>query len=39
METKIALAGQERGKELEFRVAAVNKSGEGMASNTVTAVL
>ncbi|NNJ83873.1 MAG: fibronectin type III domain-containing protein [Gammaproteobacteria bacterium] len=39
METAIILTGQQQGKELEFCVVAVNKAGEGMASNTVTAVL
>nr|VFK11526.1 MAG: Fibronectin type III domain-containing protein [Candidatus Kentron sp. LPFa]VFK27697.1 MAG: Fibronectin type III domain-containing protein [Candidatus Kentron sp. LPFa] len=40
METKITLTGQIQGKELEYCVVvAVNKAGEGVASNTVTAVL
>nr|VFJ73223.1 MAG: Fibronectin type III domain-containing protein [Candidatus Kentron sp. FW] len=39
METEITLSGQIQGKELEYCVVAVNKAGEGMASNTVTAVL
>nr|VFK79866.1 MAG: Fibronectin type III domain-containing protein [Candidatus Kentron sp. SD] len=39
METEITLSGQERGKELEYRVLAVNKAGEGEPSNTVTVVL
>nr|VFK17060.1 MAG: Fibronectin type III domain-containing protein [Candidatus Kentron sp. LPFa]VFK32393.1 MAG: Fibronectin type III domain-containing protein [Candidatus Kentron sp. LPFa] len=39
METKITLAGQIQGKELEYCVVAVNKAGEGVASNTVTAML
>ena len=39
MEIGITLTGQPQGKELEFCVAAVNKAGEGMVSNTVTAVL
>nr|VFK15793.1 MAG: hypothetical protein BECKLPF1236A_GA0070988_101337 [Candidatus Kentron sp. LPFa]VFK31516.1 MAG: hypothetical protein BECKLPF1236C_GA0070990_101417 [Candidatus Kentron sp. LPFa] len=39
METEITLAGQIQGKELEYCVVAVNKAGEGVASNTVTAVL
>ncbi len=33
------LYGQERGKTWEYRVIAVNKSGEGLPSNTVMAVL
>ena len=39
MESEITLHNQERGKEWEYRVIAVNKSGEGMPSNTVMAVL
>ena len=39
METEVTLASQERGKEFEYRVIAVNKAGEGMPSNTVMAVL
>nr|VFJ98045.1 MAG: Fibronectin type III domain-containing protein [Candidatus Kentron sp. H]VFK00163.1 MAG: Fibronectin type III domain-containing protein [Candidatus Kentron sp. H]VFK03374.1 MAG: Fibronectin type III domain-containing protein [Candidatus Kentron sp. H] len=39
METEITLSGQERGKELEYRVLAVNKAGEGEPSNTVMVVL
>ncbi len=30
---------QERGKDWEYRVIAVNKAGEGLPSNTVDAVL
>ena len=39
LETEITLNNQERGKEWEYRVIAVNKAGESEASNTVTAVL
>ena len=39
MESEITLNGQARAKELEFRVLAVNKAGEGEASNSVLAVL
>jgi fibronectin type 3 domain-containing protein len=39
LETEITLNNQERGKEYEYRVIAVNKAGESEASNTVTAVL
>jgi len=39
MKTEIRLSDQPRGKELEFRVLATNKAGEGMPSNTVMAVL
>jgi len=39
MESEITLSGQERGKEWEYRVIAVNKAGESEASNTVMAVL
>jgi hypothetical protein len=38
-ETQATLLDQERGKELEYRVVAMNKAGEGMPSNTVMAVL
>lgn len=37
--TKAALASQPRGEELEYRVIAVNRTAEGPASNTVTAIL
>nr|VFJ92268.1 MAG: Fibronectin type III domain-containing protein [Candidatus Kentron sp. H]VFJ93201.1 MAG: Fibronectin type III domain-containing protein [Candidatus Kentron sp. H]VFK00041.1 MAG: Fibronectin type III domain-containing protein [Candidatus Kentron sp. H] len=39
MATEATLTGQIQGKELEFCVAAMNKAGEGLESNTVTAVL
>jgi len=39
IESEITLSGQERGKEWEYRVLAVNKAGEGQPSNTVMAVL
>jgi hypothetical protein len=38
-DTKATLLDQDRGKELEYRVIAMNKAGEGMPSNTVMAVL
>jgi len=38
-ETETTLTGQERGKEFEYRVIAVNKAGEGTPSNTLMAVL
>ena len=39
IESEITLSNQERGKEWEYRVFAVNKAGEGTPSNTVMAVL
>ena len=39
LETNTTLTGQERGKEWEYRVFAVNKAGEGAPSNSVMAVL
>jgi len=39
LENKITLNNQDRGTEWEFKVASVNKAGEGLASNTVLAVL
>ena len=39
IESEITLSNQERGKEWEHRVIAVNKAGEGTPSNTVMAVL
>ena len=39
IETESTLVGQPKGIELEYRVIAINKSGEGSPSNTVMAVL
>jgi len=39
IESEITLSDQERGKEWEYRIIAVNKAGEGEPSNTVMAVL
>jgi hypothetical protein len=39
LETEITLNGQERRKEWEYRVIAINKAGESETSNTVMAVL
>lgn len=39
LESEATLTNQERGKECEYRVIAVNKAGESDPSNTVTAVL
>jgi len=39
IDSEITLTNQERGKEWEYRVLAVNKAGEGEPSNTVMAVL
>jgi len=39
IESEATLTNQPRGVELEYRVIAINKSGDGPPSNTVTAVL
>ena len=39
IDSETTLTGQERNKEWEYRVSAVNKAGEGEPSNTVMAVL
>ena len=39
VETEMVMGNQERGTELEYRVIAVNKAGEGESSNVVSAVL
>ena len=39
LDCKATLSAQERGREWEYRVVAVNKAGESAPSNTVTAVL
>ena len=39
IETEATLLDQPKGKELEYHVLAINKSGDGQASNTVMAVL
>ena len=39
IETESTLVDQPKGAELEYRVIAINKSGEGSASNTVMVVL
>jgi len=39
IESEATLNNQERGKDLEYRVIATNKAGEGVPSNTVAAVL
>lgn len=39
VESEITLSSQDRGKEFEYRVLAVNKAGDGELSNTVMAVL
>jgi hypothetical protein len=39
IETEATLVEQPKGKELEYRVIAINKSGEGAVSNIVNVVL
>ena len=39
IESEITLSDQERVKELEYRVIAISKTGEGEPSNTIMAVL
>jgi len=39
MDSEATLTNQERGKDWEYRVIAVNKAGEGTPSNTVAAVV
>ncbi len=39
IESEATLNNQERGKDLEYRVIATNKAGEGVPSNTVAAVV
>ncbi|MFZ0033477.1 MAG: hypothetical protein WAK60_00635 [Sedimentisphaerales bacterium] len=39
IETESTLVDQPKGKELEYRVLAINKSGDGSPSNTIMAVL
>ena len=39
IETESTLVEQPKGAELEYRVLAINKSGEGSPSNTVMVVL
>lgn len=39
IESEIMLTNQERNKDWEYRVIAVNKAGEGVPSNTVAAVV
>ena len=39
LESEATLNNQERGKDWEYRVIAVNKAGEGVPSNTVAAVV
>jgi hypothetical protein len=39
IETEATLVEQPKGAELEYRIIAINKAGEGPPSNTVMAVL
>jgi len=39
IETESTLVEQPKGAELEYRIIAINKAGEGSPSNTVMAVL
>lgn len=39
IESEATLSNQERASELEFRVIAINKAGDGLPSNIVLAVL
>jgi CheY-like chemotaxis protein len=39
VDSEITLTAQERGKDWEYRIVAINKAGESPASNTVAAVL
>ena len=39
MDSEVALTGQERGKDLEYQVIAINKAGGGIPNNIVDAVV
>lgn len=39
LDTEATLVEQPRGENLEFRVVAINRTGEGVSSNTVLVVL
>jgi len=39
LETKASLKNQQRGVQLEYRVKAINKAGQGEPSNTVAVVV